>query len=447
MAEPIISVSGLRGIVGESLTPLVAMRFACAFARETPPGPMVITRDGRASGQLLADAIRSGLLAIGRSVIDADIAATPTTGVLVRHYRAAGGIQISASHNPAEYNGLKLFSAAGQVISAAEGEKVIDAYRKTEPLWAAHEHIGTAEICRHPDEPHLRLIQQIVDIGLIQGRGFHVLLDANHGAGSDLGSMLLEGLGCKVTLLGGEPDGRFEHLPEPTADNLQSVLPQITEMKADIGFCQDPDADRLAIIDENGRYLGEEFTLALCVDHVLRTRKGPIVTNCSTSKMCEDLARKYKVPFHRSAVGEANVVALMRKHEAALGGEGNGGVIDPRVGYVRDSFIGMALVLEAMAGRQAKVSELADELPRYEIVKTKLAVDTKKIGPALKKLERHFKSATGDRLDGLRLDWDDRWLLIRASNTEPIVRVIAEAPTAAEAQNLCEEAAGVLNKG
>lgn len=447
MPEPIITVSGLRGIVGDALTPLVAMRFACAFAREIPSGPIVITRDGRTTGRMLADAIRSGLTAVGRDVIEAEVAATPTTGVLVRHYRAAGGIQISASHNPAEYNGLKLFSALGQVLSASEGEKVIDAFRKTEPLWAAHERIGSIETCPHPDEPHLRLILQIVDVGLIQGRGFHVLLDSNHGAGGDLGSMLLEELGCRITVLGGEPDGRFEHPPEPTAENLVSVLGKVTAVAADVGFCQDPDADRLAIIDETGRYLGEEYTLALCVDHVLRSRKGPIVTNCSTSKMSEDLARKYKVPFHRSAVGEANVVELMRKHNAILGGEGNGGVIEPRVGYVRDSFVGMALVLEAMARRELKISQLADELPRYEIVKMKLSLDQKKIGPLFKKLERHFKTATTNRLDGLRLDWPDKWLLIRASNTEPIVRIIAEAPSAAEARCLCEDAAAVMSKG
>ncbi len=446
MSEPIISVSGLRGIVGVSLNPFLATRFACAFAREIPPGPVVLTRDGRATGRMLADAIRSGLQAIGRDVIDADVAATPTTGVLVRHYRAAGGIQISASHNPAEYNGLKLFSSAGFVIPADEGEKVIAAYRKSEPLWATHDRIGKLEPCARPDDPHLRLIENIVDVGVIQGRHLHVLLDSNHGAGGDLGAMLLEKLGCKVTVLGGEPDGLFEHLPEPTPENLAGVLAKVTALKADIGFCQDPDADRLAIIDERGHYVGEEYTLALCVDHVLRERLGPIVTNCSTSKMIEDIADRYQVPFFRSAVGEANVVALMRERQAILGGEGNGGVIDPRVGYVRDSFVGMALVLEAMARRERTVSELAAELPRYEIVKSKVTVEPKKVAPALKRLERAFKEAAADRLDGLRLDWPDRWLLIRASNTEPIIRVVAEAPTTSDAQKLCDEAAAVISK-
>ncbi len=282
------------------------------------------------------------------------------------------------------------------------------------------------------------------------------------------------------TLLGGEPDGQFSHPPEPTAENLAGVLPKVVENKCDIGFCQDPDADRLAVIDEKGRYIGEEYTLAICVDHVLRQRPGPVVTNCSTSRMTEDLAKKYGVPFYRSAVGEANVVDAMLKHGAVLGGEGNGGVIDPRVVLVRDSFTAMALILDAMAARNLPVSALADELPRYEICKTKISLPKEKLSVGLAAIEKHFSGtlhphsplpegegdagtltsprrvACGDpalsqrekpivsKLDGLRLDWDDKWLLVRGSNTEPIVRAIAEAPTAAEAERLCHEATEAL---
>ncbi len=211
-----------------------------------------------------------------------------------------------------------------------------------------------------------------------------------------------------------------------------------------MGFCQDPDADRLAVIDQSGRYLGEEYTLAMCVDHVLRQQKGPIVANCASSRMSEDLAEQYGVPYFRSAVGEANVVDVMLAHGAIFGGEGNGGPIDPRVGYVRDSFVGMALLLDAMAARQMKIGQLADELPRYEIVKTKISLPPEKLPAALEALEKRFSDAMADRLDGLRLDWPDRWLLVRGSNTEPIVRAIAEAPTAAEASSLCEAAAALL---
>jgi phosphomannomutase len=270
------------------------------------------------------------------------------------------------------------------------------------------------------------------------------VLDSNHGAGSILGLRLLEDLGCAVTLLGGRSDGKFAHPPEPTAENLAEVLADVPRVTADIGFCQDPDADRLAVIDETGRYLGEEYTLAMCFDHVLRQRRGPIVTNCASSRMAEDLAAKYGVALFRSAVGEANVVDTMLAHDAVFGGEGNGGPIDPRVGLVRDSFVGMALLLDAMASRAMKISELADELPRYEIVKTKITLAPQKVAAGLNALEQHFSDAKPNRLDGLRLDWPDRWLLVRPSNTEPIVRAIAEADSESEARKLCEEAARVL---
>jgi len=444
MAEPIISVSGLRGVIGESLTPELAARYACAFAAWAPKGAIVLTRDGRATGRMLADAIRAALQAVGRNVLDADVAATPTTGVLVRQLGCAGGIQVSASHNPPQYNGLKLFSPEGRVISAASGQEVIDHYRAGTVHWVTHDRLGRVSDVVAPGDPHEQLILATVNVQRIRARQFHVLLDSNHGAGSLLGRSLLEALGCKVAVLGAVPDGQFEHPPEPTAENLAGVVAEVTAIGADIGFCQDPDADRLAIIDENGRYLGEEYTLALCLDHVLGANPGAVVTNCSTSRMSEDLAMKHNVPFQRSAVGEANVVEVMESLEATLGGEGNGGVIDPRVGLVRDSFVGMALVLDAMATREMRVSALADELPRYEIVKTKITLAREKIAPGLAALERHFKDAQCDRLDGLRLDWPGKWLLVRASNTEPVVRAIAEATTAAEAQRLCDEAAKVL---
>jgi len=442
--EPIISVSGLRGIVGTSLTPEIAIRYGCAFAAELPPGSIVLSRDGRSTGVMLAAALNSGLAAIGRDVIDADIAATPTTGVLVRHFHAAGGIQISASHNPAQYNGLKLFSAAGRVIPEAAGAKVMDRYRQAAPEWVAHDRVGHIQPCTDSIAEHLSLVLKTVDVDRIRRQRFKVVLDANRGSGSLLGRQLLTELGCEVTLLGERPDGRFEHTPEPTAENLASVLAAVPKNGCQIGFCQDPDADRLAVIDEAGRYLGEEYTLAICVDHRLRQKRGPIVTNCSTSRMSEDLAEKYGVPFFRSAVGEANVVDAMLAHQAVLGGEGNGGAIDPRVGLVRDSFVGMAMILEAMAERDLKISQLANELPRYEIVKSKLTVPREQIPAALDAVARHFGDAKADRLDGLRLDWPGKWLLVRASNTEPIVRAIAEAGSEAEAERLCREAAAAI---
>ncbi len=444
MSEPIISVSGLRGIVGESLTPEVAIRYATAFAAAVPPGPIVVARDSRPSGRMLAAAIIAGLEAVGRATMDAGIAATPTAGALVRHLRAAGGIQITASHNPPSYNGIKLFSKEGRVIPASEGETVLQQYRHGQPEWISHDRLGTSEMLADTLSAHLELVFARVRAEVIRQKRFRVLLDSNHGAGGRLGRRLLEELGCKVTVLGEEPDGRFAHVPEPTAENLTGVGAEVATSGADIGFCQDPDADRLAVIDASGRYLGEEYTVALCVEHVLRREKGPIVINCASSRMSQDLAERAGVPLVRSAVGEANVVDAMLAEGAVFGGEGNGGPIDPRVGLVRDSFVGMALLLDAMAERQQPIGAMADALPRYEIVKTKISLPKERITAGLAALEAHFNDAAVNCMDGLRLDWPDRWLLVRGSNTEPIVRAIAEAPTANEAKRLCDEAAGVL---
>ncbi|HEY2827183.1 MAG TPA: phosphoglucosamine mutase [Pirellulales bacterium] len=444
MSEPIISVSGLRGIVGESLTPQVAVRYAASFAATLPPGPIVLTYDGRESGPMFLEALGNGLSQLGREVISVGVAATPTTGVLVKQTKAAGGIQISASHNPPQWNGLKLFSGEGRVIPAVAGEKVMAEYRGAGSNPSSRHVIGNVKRVADSWSRHVELVLATVDVAQIGKRTFKALLSSNHGSGSVVGRRVLEKLGCQATLLGGEPDGRFAHPPEPTAENLASVLPKVVENKCDIGFCQDPDADRLAVIDEKGRYIGEEYTLAICVDHVLRQKPGPVVTNCSTSRMTEDLAKKYGVPFYRSAVGEANVVDAMLKYGAVLGGEGNGGVIDPRVVLVRDSFTAMALILDAMAARNLPVSALADELPRYEICKTKISLSKEKLNAGLAAIEKHFRDARADRLDGLRLDWTDKWLLVRGSNTEPVVRAIAEAPTMAEAERLCREATTAL---
>ncbi len=492
-SELIISVSGLRGVVGETLTPDIAYRYAAAFAEMLPSGPVVVTRDGRANGGPLVTPVAAGLSqGGGRPVLDGGVAATPTTGVLVREHRCAGGVQISASHNPAEYNGLKLFSAAGRVVPADVGKVVLERFQEGGRGKAEGGRIAgmlDAAAARPIDDTvtgHLALVERIVDVERIRRRRFRVLLDANHGSGSVLGRPLLERLGCDVVLLGGEPDGLFAHPPEPTAENLAGVLAEVTRAGADVGFCQDPDADRLAIIDEGGRYIGEEYTLAICANHLLLNlasgtgssgtggspvppgntgdspasrrchdeiqadrlppRLGPIVTNCSTSRMTEDVARQHGVPFFRSAVGEANVVDAMLREQAMLGGEGNGGVIDPRVGLVRDSFVGMALVLDAMAERHVPVSDLADELPQYAMCKTKIETARDKVAESFDRLQRHFPDAVPDRLDGLRLDWPNAWLLVRSSNTEPIVRIMAEAKTPAEAQRLCDEAAEVVGR-
>ena len=446
----IVSVSGLRGIVGGSLTPEVAVRYARAFVDGLPPGPIVIGRDGRSHGPLLAEAIAAALLADGRDVLDAGVSATPTIGIVVRDERAVGGIQISASHNPAPYNGLKLFSGAGRVLPAADGLPVLERFRSTadRPVRPGGRP-GTRRVV-DGTAAHVALVLATVDAGAIRRLRPKVWLDSGHGAGSRVGLALLEALGCPTVIEGGEPDGRFEHVPEPTAANLADWLPRVATSGADVGFFQDPDADRLAVATADGRYVGEECTLALAVENVLARRKGPVVVNCSTSGMTAAIAARFGVPCHVSAVGEANVVDRMLAAGAVIGGEGNGGVIHPDVVLVRDSAVAMALVLDLMCrgGALVPLDALARSLPSMAMEKAKVDLDPSTTGPALvaalERVERAFPAARADRLDGLRLDWPGGWLLVRASNTEPIVRIVAEAASAADAREAIERAARAI---
>lgn len=446
MSDLIVSVSGIRGIVGAGLTPEPAQRFAAALGTSTGGGPIVLSRDSRPSGEVLRHAVLAGLMATGCEVHDLGIAPTPTVGLAVRRLNARGGIQISASHNPAPWNGMKLFGGDGAVLSPAAGRAIKQIYDDGKMTYRPWDGIGSLAECRLAETWHRERVLELVDAERIRAGGFHVVLDSNAGAGGALGTSLLQSLGCLVTTLGAAPDGAFLHPPEPLAENLTTVLPAVPGARADIGFVLDPDADRLAIIDERGTYIGEELTLALAVKCRLRSAAGPVAINMSSSRVTEDLCRQAGVPCLRSAVGEANVVALLRESNAVIGGEGNGGVIDPRVGWVRDPFLGMALVLELMAVEGKPLSAIVAELPAYAIVKDKYAVPRERLPEVEAALIGKYADAKRNRIDGLRLDWPDRWVHIRGSNTEPIVRVIAEAPSEGEAKALCQ-AVGALIAG
>ena len=445
MSDLIISVSGLRGIVGTSLTPPVAMQYATAFHYQMPDGPVLLSRDGRATGKLFADAIKATLNALGRDVIYADVAATPTLGVLVRDLKAAGGIQISASHNPPAYNGIKLFGDDGRVISALAGQQVKQRYLDEVPNWVPHEQIGFCSNEKDTTSTHLRLILDTIDADRIRERNFKVVLDSNHGAGSVLGKRLLEALDVEYEVIGDTPDGAFAHPPEPTEQNLASICKKALSFRADVVFCQDPDADRLAIIDETGRYIGEEMTLAITLKHALASRSGPVVINCATSRMSIDIASSFGCKCHISAVGEANVTEKMIEVNAVYGGEGNGGPIDPKVGYVRDSFVAMAQVLDSMASNGSSISELVEDIPQYAIVKDKVPLEPESLAQAYDAIKSEFADAEFDEQDGLRLDWDGCWLLVRPSNTEPIARIIAEAESDTEARELVDRAKRIVS--
>ena len=447
MAVPsdlIVSVSGIRGIVGAGLTAEVAARFAAAYGSTVAGKRVLLSRDGRPSGEMLRHAITAGLLGAGCTVEDIGIASTPTCGFAVRQCGAGGAIQITASHNPAPWNGLKMFGADGAVLPADRGAVIRALFESGDFPRGKWNEMGSVTVPPDAGGDHARAVLDTISVAAVAGQRFRIFLDANAGAGGPLGSALLRDLGCDVIEHACGPTGLFAHEPEPIPANLVDVAPWVKQHECQVGFVLDPDSDRLALIDENGTCVSEECTLALAVKYRVRQQPGAVVVNMSTSRMNEDIAMQAGCPFLRSAVGEANVVGLMRACSAVIGGEGNGGVIDPRIGWVRDPFVGMAFILSLMAEERKPFSQLVAELPQYSMLKTKFVVPREKLLPAFAALEARWPDARRNRDDGLRLDGPDWWLHVRGSNTEPVVRVIAEAPTAGRAAELCRDAGAVV---
>jgi phosphomannomutase len=443
-SDLIVSVSGVRGVVGTSLTPHVALSFASAFGKHLGGGRVVVSRDGRPSGAMLRHAVLAGLTAAGCEVHDLGVAATPTVGFAVRTLEADGGVQITASHNPAPWNGLKLFGGDGRVLSATAGRVVAERFANGEGRFVPWDQIAAVQEYRRAEDDHRERIQQLVDVPRIRAARLRAFVDGNGGAGGPLARKLLKALGVEAHCHACDADGFFLHEPEPTEANLRGVGPLMATHRADVGFALDPDSDRLAVLDEAGRYVGEELTLALAVWQRLSGAPGPVVVNMSTSRVTADVAAKLGSPCYHSAVGEANVADKMLEVGAVIGGEGNGGVMDPRVGLVRDPFIGIGLILNLMADTGKRLSELVGELPAYRIVKEKYPAQREALPGLFEQLAAKWPEASADRVDGLRLDWDDRWVHVRPSNTEPVVRVIAEAPDPADAEALCRDVGAML---
>jgi phosphomannomutase len=439
-----ISVSGMRGHVGTDLTPELVARHAAAlgaWARSAGRPLVVLGRDARTSGAMFAHAATAGLMSVGCDVIDVGVVPTPTVQLAVEHHHAGAGLILTASHNPIEWNALKLVGPDGVFLDGEAGAAV-RAMADAGPARTGWDGIGTL---RHdPDaiERHLGLVlaRPEIDVEAIRRKRFHVALDCVRGAGGGTIPQLLERLGCRVSAINLEQDGHFPRSPEPVPENLGDLGRLVRESGAHIGMAVDPDVDRLALVDETGRPIGEDYTLAFAVRAVLDgcTGKGSpptVVVNLSTSLVVEDAARDHGARFVRAPVGEANVARTMREESALVGGEGNGGVILPDLHIGRDAPLGVALILHYLARSEGTVSGLVAAAPRYVIVKAKGPR-----GPALEPLyaalERRFPDADVDRRDGLRLAWPDRWLHVRPSGTEPIVRLIAEAPTSADAEAL-----------
>ena len=436
-----IGVSGIRGRVGEALTPEVVARYAAGFgawaSRRGHSKRVVVGRDSRVSGPLFHRVVLSALQSVGCDVIDIGLTTTPTCQLAVEHHHAAGGLMISASHNPIEWNALKCIGPTGLFLENAEGVEMRALVEDGIPR-AQWDQLGTIEQDERAIERHIERVLAIpyVDVEGIRQRHFHVALDCVRGAGAIIMPALLERLGCRVTAINLETDGRFPRAPEPVPENLGELERLVLQSGAAIGFAVDPDVDRLALVSDSGKAIGEDYTLALAARLVLRHRPGPVVTNLSTSRLIEDVATIAKADVVRAPVGEVNVAVRMRDDRASVGGEGNGGVILTEVHLGRDAPIGAALLLQLLHEEGKSLSAIVSTLPRYAIVKDKLDRPNASLDTVYLALRAAFPDATADTQDGLRLSWPDRWVHIRPSGTEPIVRVIAEAPSDEEAREL-----------
>lgn len=437
-----ISISGVRGIVGQSLTPELVARLGQAFGTYLRSGRVVVGRDTRVSGEMVKHAVLSGLISAGCTVLDIGVVATPTATLMIEQLKAEGGVVISASHNPVEWNALKFFRADGVYLNAQEGRDLLNIYYGGDFVKKPWDGLKPVEQVSDAETHHVEKVLSILDVEKIKARKFRVALDCCNGAGVGVSLRLLRSLGCQVEPIHCTPDGLFPHTPEPNFVNLQDLCRFTRERGADVGFATDPDADRIAVVAETGEFLGEELSLALSAQYALRKRNvknGVVVINMSTSRVSEDVARAAGCRIERTAVGEVNVAERMEELQAAFGGEGNGGVIDPLIHYGRDAIVGMGLILEYLADSGKTVGHLAAALPKWHMIKSKIDAPVAQSREAIRHLKLNPGQARVNTEDGLRLDWEDRWVHLRASNTEPVLRVIAEARSETAAQALIDE--------
>lgn len=431
--ELIVGISGMRGLIGENLFPETAAWYGSAFGtflknRHSDKDKLTVAvgRDSRPSGRMICSAVTAGLTACGVDVVDLGICSTPGVGIMLRELKCAGGVIITASHNPPPYNGIKLLLENGIAPPSEKAAEIIQLYKSRRFSLTDALHCGQVKANDQTDRIHVDKVLGIINKDSILPKKYKIVLDSVNGAGGPEGCLLLEALGCEVIPMNIEPTGLFAHTPEPTKENLVSLCDQVKQSGANIGFAQDPDADRLAIVDENGVYIGEEYTLALAAQYVLSQKKGSAAANLSTSRMIDDIAAAAGCTVIRTPVGEANVAQAMVQNNCVIGGEGNGGIIDLRVGPIRDSLVGMAFVLQLMADTGKTVSQLASEVGGYTMYKSKYPADKKQAQAVNEKAKAVFKDAQLNTADGCRYDLDDGWIHIRTSNTEPIMRVIIE---------------------
>ena len=443
----IVSISGIRGVFGDGLSPDTLVTYASAYGswlreRAKRQPTVVVGRDGRVTGEVCSRIVTATLQSVGCHVIDAGLATTPTVEMAVLKTEADGGIILSASHNPAEWNALKLLNERGEFLSAADGQAVIDRAESGDDFTVAYDQIGAyreADFLSYHIERILAL--PYIDPEQIAARDFHIVVDGINSVGGIALPALLEALGVKkanIHLVNGEPTGRFAHPAEPLPEHLEETTQIVADTGADLGLVVDPDADRLALITEGGTFFGEEKTQVVAADFLMRKQPGPFATNLSSSRLIEDVMARYDQPVHRSAVGEVNVVEAMREHDAVLGGEGNGGVILPALHYGRDALAGAAMVLQFLAETGNSLSEIGADYPEYHISKNKLSLDGLDANEVLGALAERYADERISTVDGVKIDFDEGWVHLRTSNTEPILRIYTEARTRDEAEALAE---------
>ena len=441
------SISGFRGTIGgsagENLTPEDIVSSVAGYAdwllRSGAAPTVVIGRDGRPSGAVVSALTAATLQSMGIDVIDCGHATTPTVEMAVKSRGAGGGIILSASHNPKEYNALKLLNADGEFISHEAGQDLIATVRSGAITYAGVDDLGSLEYDTTALEDHIEAVLQhpLVQAEAVRQAGFRVILDAVNSVGAISIPPLCEALGVSCEVINGTVNGQFAHNPEPLPAHLHELIEAVKVGGADLGIAVDPDVDRLALVGPGGQWIGEEYTLVTVADYVLGMDPGPVVSNLSSSRALADLAERYGQPYYASAVGEVNVVAKMKEVSATIGGEGNGGIIDPRLHYGRDSLIGLALVLSHLATSKKSINELRNSYAHYEMVKDKIQLEPElDLAEALNAMEALYPDTPMSNIDGLKLDFADGWVHLRGSNTEPIVRVYAEAATQHRAQEL-----------
>ena len=437
-----ISVSGIRGVFGTDLTPENLTRFTAAFGHWSGSGKIVVGRDTRVTGQICEDIVCAVLQSVGCDVVKVGVAPTPTVAMGVLKHQADGAIIISASHNPEEWNALKLLNDKSEFLDESQGKKVIEISKEQSYSYKNYDKVGTVTEDHELLDYHIKKILDLpyIDRDLIASKNFSVAIDPVNGTGAVSLPQLFEALGVDtVHAINDEPTGIFAHVAEPLPEHLGDICNLVKEKNCDLGIVTDPDADRLALVTDKGNLFGEEYTQAAAFDFLLDKKTGPCATNLSSSRVAEDVAKKYEQKCHRSSVGEINVVKKMQEVDAVIGGEGNGGVINPDLHYGRDALVGTAMILQLLAERDITADDYRKSLPDYYMRKSKMQLADIDGDALLEKAKSKYEDYNPDTTDGVKIDFEDGWVHLRKSNTEPIIRIYSEGISPEKAKELAEE--------